>query len=212
MNITILGATGEVGQRIVSEALARGHEITAVTRAEWQLSSLPTMAHGYVADLSDPDQVVRAFEGADVIISAVRPPDGQEQALVSMTRSIIDSANASQRVLLVGGAARLLVPGKNGNTVLTEPGFLPATAVAIAHACQAQYELCLGETQVAWTYLSPSARLTPGRRTGHYRTGTDTLLIDHDGVSRISMEDFAVAMLDETETPKYNRQAFTVGY
>ena len=111
-----------------------------------------------------------------------------------------------------GGAARLLLPDRGGETVLSAPGFLPTSTVAIARACQAQYELCLAEIRAEWTYLSPPAILEPGERTGHYRLGGDTLVVDDDGASRISMEDFAVAILDEAETPKHRREAFTVGY
>ncbi len=92
------------------------------------------------------------------------------------------------------------------------PPSLPASIVAIARASQAQYELCLGETRAAWTYLSPPGMLEPGERTGRYRLGADTLLVDEGGVSRISMEDLAVAMLDEAEAAKHVRRAFTVGY
>lgn len=212
MNIIILGAAGDVGQRIVKEALARGHEVTAVIRKDAQRANLPARARYCVADVSNPQQLAQAIEGQDVIISAVRPPDGQEQALVTLTRSILDCTQENQRVLLVGGAARLFVPGQTGKTVLTAPDFLPATAVAIAQACQSQYELCLTETRAQWTYLSPAAMLSPGERTGHYRTGTDTLIISEKGVSHISMEDFAVAMLDEVENEQHLRRAFTVGY
>ena len=97
-------------------------------------------------------------------------------------------------------------------TVLSAPGFLPSSAIPIALACQKQYELCLAETRVDWTYLSPAAMLEPGERTGRYRLGADTLVADEHGISRISMEDFAVAVLDEAETPKHTRQPFTVGY
>ena len=96
--------------------------------------------------------------------------------------------------------------------MLSAPDFLPGAVVPIARACQAQYELCLEETRVDWTYLSPAAMLEPGDRTGRYRLGTDTLVVDESGVSRISIEDFAVAMLDEVERPKHIRRAFTVGY
>ena len=212
MKITIYGAAGEVGSRIVNEALARGHEVTGVARTDAQLARLPADASRLVADVSDLQQAARAAKGQDLLISAVRPPDGQEEALVSMTRSILASAEEEQRVLVVGGAARLLVPGRNGETVLTAPDFLPAAVVAIARACQAQYELCLAETRAAWSYLSPPAMLQPGERTGRYRLGKDTLVVDENGASRISMEDFAVAMLDEAESTKHIRRAFTVGY
>lgn len=133
--------------------------------------------------------------------------------MVALTRSVLDGAAAAGvRVLLVGGTARLLLPERNGETVLTAPDFLPASVVAISRACQAQYQLCLGEESVDWSYLSPPSLREPGERTGPYRLGTDTLVVDERGVSRISMEDFAVAMLDEAEVPEHVRRAFTVGY
>lgn len=212
MKIAILGAAGDVGTRIMSEALARGHHVTGVVRAESQRNKLPAEASYCVADISDPHQLAQAVEGQDLLISAVRPPEGQEALLVTLTDVILNSALAEQRVLLVGGAARLLIPGRNGETVLTAPDFLPATAREIAKACQAQYQRCLAETRTAWTYLSPAAMLVPGKRTGIFRLGSDTLVMDKNGQSRISMEDFAVAMLDEAETPTHIQQAFTVGY
>ena len=212
MNITVFGAAGDVGKRIVCEALYCGHNVTGVVRTEPQLAKLPAEIHRCTADVSDPQQIAPTTKGQDLLISAVRPREGREEALVAMTRSVLDSAVVGQRILLVGGAARLFVPGYQGETVLTAPDFLPPSAVAIAHACQAQYELCLRESRATWTYLSPAAMLKPGERTGNYRIGTDTLIIDEHGVSHISMEDYAVAMLDEAEAPKHIQRAFTVGY
>ena len=212
MKIAIFGAAGDVGKRIMNEALARGHNVTGVVRTESQLNKLPAEASRCVADIADSHQLAHVIQGQDVLISAVRPPDGKEATLVALTRSLMASALPGQRVLLVGGAARLLIPGRAGDTVLTAPDFLPASALEIAKACQAQYELCLGETSTAWTYFSPAAMLMPGERTGRYRLGTDTLVVDNNGESRISMEDFAVAMLDEAETPQNIQKAFTVGY
>lgn len=189
MNITIYGAAGNVGKRITSEALARGHNVTAVVRTKAQLGRLPANVRPCAADVSDQQQLIPTIEGQDLIISALRPPEGREDVLATLTHSVLD-----------------------GETVLSAPDFLPTSAVAIARACQAQYELCLGETRVDWTYLSPAGMLNPGDRTGRYRLGTDTLVVDESGVSRISMEDFAVAMLDEAEAPKHVRRAFTVGY
>ncbi|MCH8542152.1 MAG: NAD(P)H-binding protein [Alcanivorax sp.] len=213
MNIIIYGAAGDVGKRITAEALARGHKVTGVVRTEAQFGALHDNVYPCAADVADAAQVARTVKGHDVIISALRPPTGQESALVALTRSVLDGAIAEGiRALLVGGAARLRLPSGNGETVLNAPDFLPVSAVAIAHACQAQYQLCLNEHRANWTFLSPAAMLQPGERTGHYRLGTDTLVVDDSGTSRISMEDFAVAMLDEAEAPKHIRQAFTVGY
>ncbi|SEP18682.1 NAD(P)-dependent oxidoreductase [Aquisalimonas asiatica] len=213
MNITILGATGSVGKRIVDEALARGHEVTAVSRTQAKPGAFPDGVTPYAADVRDQRQLVPAMEGQDLAISALRPPEGLEDSLVPLTRAVLESAaSAGVRTLVVGGAARLLVPGREGETVLSSPDFLPASAIAIARACQAQYEHCLRETGVDWTYLSPPAMLEPGKRTGRYRLGTDTLITNENGMSRISMEDFAVALLDEAETPRHSRRAITVGY
>lgn len=213
MNITVYGAAGNVGKRIVSEALARGHNITGVVRTKAQFGRLPDNVRPYAADVSDQQQLAPTIKGQDLVISALRPPEGDEYALATLTQSVLDGAAAGGvRVLLVGGAGRLLLPGRGVETVLSAPDFLPTSAVAIARACQAQYELCLDETRVDWTYLSPAALLKPGERTGDYRLGIDTLVVDESGESHISMEDFAVAMLDEAETPKHIRRAFTVGY
>ncbi len=213
MEITVYGAAGNVGRRIASEALARGHHVTGVVRTQAQFGKLPANVNPCATDVFDPQQLARTIQGQNLIISALRPPEGHEDALVALTRSVLDGAAAAGvRVLLVGGAARLLLPQRSGETVLSAPDFLPASVVAIARACQAQYELCLDETRVDWTYLSPAAMLEPGERTGRYRLGTDTLVVDESAVSRISMEDFAVAMLDEAERPKHVRRAFTVGY
>ena len=65
---------------------------------------------------------------------------------------------------------------------------------------------------VDWSYVSPGALLEPGERTGSYRVGGDELLTDADGQSRITMEDFAIAMLDEAETPKHSRRRFTAAH
>ncbi len=216
MKMIVFGARGEVGSRVVSEALARGHEVTAVVRSEAQVASVPTSVTACVADISNADtsnsaQLADVMAGHDLAISAVRPSDGQEDLLVSLTRSLLGAAaEAGVRVLLVGGAASLKLPDESGYTVLTAPDFLPDAVVPIARACQAQYELCLSETRADWSYLCPPAMLTPGARTGRYRLGSDVLLCDADGNAAISMEDFAVALLDEAETPRHKRVRFTV--
>lgn len=213
MKITVFGAVGDVGRRIVREALARGHAVTGMVRTKARFALLPEGVSPCAVDVLDMAHVMRNIERQDVIISALRPPQGHEQALVTLTGSVLDDAAAVDvRVLVVGGAGRLMLPGRGGETVLSAPDFLPESVVPIARACQAQYELCLSERRVDWSYLSPPAMLAPGERTGRYRLGTDTLMVDENGDSHISIEDFAVAMLDEAEAPKHLRHAFTVGY
>ena len=68
------------------------------------------------------------------------------------------------------------------------------------------------EKVLNWTFLSPSALFEPGERTGKFRLGDDVLLADDEGKSWISMEDYAIALADEIETPWHTRRRFTVGY
>ena len=213
MKIIVFGATGDVGSRVVAEALSRGHAVTAAARSEAKLQFLPEAVTKRVADVADGESLAGLIAGHDLAISALRPPDGEEDSLVALTRSVLSAAAQTDvPALIVGGAASLRMPGQNGTTVLTAPGFLPEAVVPIARACFAQYELCMAETQADWSYLCPPAMLLPGERIGQYRVGSDTLLVDPAGESRISMEDFAVALLDEAEIPKHRGERFTVAY
>lgn len=213
MKIIVFGARGEVGRRVVAEALARGHAVTAVVRGEAQVEALPAGVTARVADASEGDRVFEAMREQDLAISALRPAEGREELLVPLTRAVLEAAaRASLRVLVVGGAASLKLPERNGHSVLTAPGFLPEAVLPIARACQAQYELCAAEARADWSYLAPPAMLTPGVRTGRYRLGSDVLLTDAEGRAAISMEDFAVALIDEAERPRHRRARFTVAH
>jgi len=217
MKIAILGGSGNVGSHIVKEALTRQHDVTAIGRSIQTLNTLPKAAKRVIANASNVNELIKAAINHDVLISAVRPPSGHEKDLVLMTESALHAAmQLNIRLLIVGGAARLKLKGTAGDTVLTANNFLPKEILPIARACQSQYELCVKnslENQSAdWAYLSPPAMLFSGERTGQFRRGLDTLLVNDSGQSTISYEDFAVAMLDETETPTHKKSAFTVAY
>ena len=213
MQITVFGATGQVGQRIVAEAIRRNHKVTAVSRSpsgHGTLSSSVTLQSG---DAGNVDDVVRLSKGKDLIISATRPVEGDEQALVDAARILMTGLRSTGvRLILVGGAGSLDVPGNSGRRVFDDPSWVPCSWRPIAQACSDQYDVCLDEETVDWTYASPPAVLEPGERTGTFRLGSDDLLIDGQGKSEISMEDFAVAILDEAERPSYRRKRFTVAY
>jgi len=212
MNILIFGAAGDVGRRVVAEALARGHVVSAVVRRPEQAATLPKDVTCQVADIHPDSVPVAMMAGQDLVISALRPPEGQEPLLVGLTRAICLAAEASKvRLLLVGGAAILKLPGKD-TTVLTEPGFLPEHLLPIAKACQQQYELFESMKADDWALQAPPAMLVPGERTGHYRRGLDELLTDNEGNSHISIEDFAVALIDEAELGLHKGQRYTVAY
>ncbi|WP_321391987.1 NAD(P)-dependent oxidoreductase [Emcibacter sp.] len=213
MKITIFGAGGDVGSRLVSETLTRGHDVTAVLRTPASIGKIPQGANVSIADVADTEQIARLVKSQDLVISAVRPPEGQEKDMVGLTASVLKACStAGVRVLVVGGAASLKLSDRPGYTVLTAPGFLPDEYKPIALASQAQFELCMADSDVDVTYMCPPAMLEPGERLGHYRTGGDTLLTNEDGDSRISMEDFAVALLDEAERPRHKGGRFTVAY
>ncbi|MET9246042.1 NAD(P)H-binding protein [Nonomuraea sp. NPDC003709] len=212
MRITVFGAAGAVGGRVVAEALARGHEVTAVVRDPARFPLLPPAAHARTGDASDIGDVAALSAGQDLVVSATRPAPGHEADLVTTAKALLaGAARAGVRLLLVGGAAGLTVPGTGGLTVVETPDFPPSWR-PIALACNAQLEVCRAEPGVDWAYLSPPALLEPGERTGRYRLGGDELLVDAEGRSAISMEDFAVALLDEAEHPRHHRARFTIGY
>lgn len=213
MHMTVFGAAGNVGSRVVAEALARGHEVTAVVRDPQRLQGLPGIADTRTGDATSVEDVAALSAGRDLVLSATRPAPGREHELVTMADALLAGLRRTgARLLLVGGAASLSVPDAGGTTVIDDPRYLPAAARDIALACIDQLAACRAATDVEWTYLSPPARLQPGTRTGRYRMGTDELLVDAGGSSTISMEDFAVALLDEAERPRHHRRRFTVAY
>ncbi len=213
MKITVLGAAGSAGSRVVAEALSRGHEVTAVVRNSTGFNNLPTGVKVLTGDAGNVEDVAKISAGQDVVISAIRPVPGNKSETVATTNALMDGlAQTGVRLLVVGGAATLTVPGAGGKTVIEDSNFLPVSARHIGKASADQLEACLPETRVDWVYLSPAAQFAPGERTGNYRLGTDELLLDAEGNSTISMEDLAVVLVDEAERPKHHRTRFTVAY
>lgn len=203
MKIAIIGASGNVGQRLVAEALERGHAVTAIARNPGPEKDAAGVTWKS-ADLADPDSIATALAEHDVAILSVpfRTTDF-ERALNSIRRSGVG------RLLVVGGAASLEVAP--GQALLDTPGFPDFIKPEAEPARQALNRL-RAETELDWTFLSPSMMFGPGERTGQFRLGTDMLLTAADGQSHISYEDYAIALLDEAETPRHSRQRFTVGY
>ncbi|MTI09266.1 NAD(P)-dependent oxidoreductase [Curvivirga aplysinae] len=212
MKMIIFGAAGDVGQRFVGEALLRGHEVTVFIRKPDQAEIWGDKVQVVIGDLDDTENLISIVKEHDFILSALRPAEGKEDLLVPLTSKVMSIAGeAGLPILITGGAASLKIPNTD-HTVLTAPDFLPDSVRPIATACQDQYDMCLGVVDVNWTYQAPSAMLIPAERTGKYRIETDQLVTDGNGNSQISMEDFAVAALDEVENRRFIRQRFTAGY
>ncbi len=203
MKIALIGATGNVGQRIVTEALARGHELTAIARSADTITAQAGLTP-VKADLGDSAAIGAALAGADVAILSVRFQGLDFGAALDAIR-----ASGVKRLLVVGGAASL--EATPGTALLDTPDF-PDFIKPEATPARAALDMLRAETDLDWTYLSPSVFFGPGERTRVFRLGTDAVLTAEDGKSHISYEDYAVALLDEIETPQHSRRRFTVGY
>ncbi|GAA1671076.1 NAD(P)-dependent oxidoreductase [Kribbella yunnanensis] len=209
MRILVFGATGAVGTRVTHEAADRGHQVTAVSRTT--PGTFPSTVHTRQGDASDATAVAELAQGHDVVISATRPRAGHEGELAHATKGLLDGLRSGgPRLIVVGGAASLTVPG-TGRTLVEQPDF-PAAYRPIADACLEQFDLVRASADVDWTYVSPPDLLEPGARTGNYRLGTDELVVAADGTSSISLEDFAIALVDEAELADHRGRRFTVGY
>lgn len=210
MNVVLFGTTGMIGSRILNELISRGHKVKVVARdpAKLTAGANVTLVKG---DVLDADSVASAVKGADAVISAYGPGQGDPQKLMEdSTRALIAGLKKAgvRRFLMVGGAGSLLVaPGVD----LVDSGHLPEEyrAIAIAHRDALKI---LRESDLNWTSLSPAGFIQPGERTGKFRLGIESLITDDKGDSRISAEDYAVALVDELEHPKHIRQRFTLAY
>jgi putative NADH-flavin reductase len=213
MKIAVIGATGFVGSAILQEALQRGHEVTAIVRHTEKVKPHPKL-RPHKADVQKGDEVTRSVAGHDVVISAFNPGwtnPNMYDLQVRGTRAIIDGVKKAgvKRLLFVGGAGSLeVMPGVQSVDLPEFPAEYKQGALATREALN----LLRNEPSLEWSFLSPSANLFPGQRTGKFRLGTDQLLADTQGKSRISVEDYATAMIDEVEKPKHIRRRFTVGY
>lgn len=203
MNIVLIGVTGHVGSRLLAELLRRGHQVTGIARDTGKLAAQPglVLKNG---DADQPEQLAPLLAGHDAVLSALKFATTDAAALIAAVKQA-----DVPRLLVVGGAATLEVAP--GQILLDAPGF-PAAYRPEAEGGRRFLDTLRDERELDWTFLSPSAEFVPGGRTGSFRIGGDALLTDAHGKSWISMEDYAIAFVDELETPKHSRQRFTVGY
>lgn len=212
MKIALIGATGFIGSALLKEALARGHEVTALVAHPEKLDVAANLTP-LATDVRDQARLAAQLKGHEAVISAF---SGHAQANVydyymDGIRAIIGAVKEADvaRLLVVGGAGSLEVAP--GVQVVDTPDF-PAQWKASAEGARAALNLLREEPQLNWTMLSPAAMIAPGARTGKFRLGADSLLVDASGESRISVEDYAAAMIDELQKPAHARRRFTVAY
>jgi uncharacterized protein len=210
MDVVVFGASGRIGKAIVQEALKRKHEVTAAVRNPESIDLQHERLQIVSANILDPASVAAAVSGHGEIISAFGPGPGQENDLLRAAESLLEGMQQAGvvRLIIVGGAGSLKT--ESGEWLMDTPGFpeeFRPLAAAHAHA----YEIYRG-SELDYTYISPPAAIISGRRTGMFRIGLDRLITDEDGKSSISVEDFAVAVVDELEEGNFSRERFTVAY
>ena len=210
----MFGAGGSIGRRIVQEALQRGHDVTAVHRQE---PASPTGLRAITGDVRDPLPPLRVAPAQDAVISAVgaglseASPDYRvyldaARALIQALRALPDPA---PRLIVIGGAGSLQASPQL--RLLDTPEFPPKfRQEALAQGQALDFYRTISD--IRWTYVSPAAQIAPGARTGRFRTGHDELLTDEQGHSRITIEDYAAAILDELEHPQAIGRRMTAAY
>ncbi|ABS41387.1 NAD(P)-dependent oxidoreductase [Clostridium botulinum] len=211
MKIALIGSTGNAGKVILKEALSRGHEVIAIARDVSKIKDTNENLTVMQGDILKLDTLEDKLEEVDVLVSAFGPKVGKEDTLIEATNNLITLAKKLnvKRLVVMGGAGSLKVQG-DVELVNTE-GF-PEDWKPIALAHSKSLDIYRNEKEVNWAYLSPAALISSGVRTGEYSVGDEYLVVDEKGESKISFEDFAVAMIDEIENPKHIRSRFTVAY
>jgi uncharacterized protein len=199
-NIALIGATGNIGKRVLDEALARGHRVTGTTRDAAKLPARDGLTAATV-QLSDVAALAAVLKGHDAVVVSIRWDANDIDLIIEAIRK-----SGVRRALVVVGAGSLLrADGRLHFEHMTPPS--PSSKPAMV-ALDRLREV----DDFDWTAISPPTTIQAGERTGKFRTDTDTMVVDAADIGLISREDFAVAILDEIENPKYVRRRFTVSY
>ena len=213
MKLALIGPTGFVGSAVLTEALARGHHVTALSRNPAKLEARPNLSI-VAADVLDPAQVAEAVKGQDAVVSAYNPGWSDPQIhdnFLRGSRAIFEGVKHAglKRLLVVGGAGSLYVAP--GVQLVDTPDF-PAQWKPGALAAREALNLIREEKTLDWSFLSPAPHLEPGERTGKFRLGGDEVMFKDGQPAHISVADLAVAIVDELEQPQHLQRRFTVGY
>lgn len=214
-NVLLIGATGFVGTAILNELVNRGHRVTAVVRDVEKLAGKKGI-EAVKADVADVDAIAKLAEGKDAIISSYNPgwanPDIARLTTENYPK-IVEAAKKSgvKRLLIVGGAGTLFcAPGLR----VVDSGAIPEEIMGAVRALGDFYlNSLMNEQDIDWVFFSPAGTFdAEGKRTGKFRLGKDDLIVDAEGNSHISVEDYAFAMIDELEKEEHHKERFTIGY
>lgn len=214
MKVLLIGATGFVGSAILGELAQRGHSVVAVARHADKVAKLAGV-EAVEEDVANVDAIAKLAAGTDAIISAYNPgwtnPKIAELIPANYPKILEAARKSGKRLLIVGGAGTLFcAPGLR----VVDSGAIPEAIMGGVRPLGDFYlNVLTKETEVDWTFFSPAGAFDEkGTRTGKFRLGKDDLIVDAEGNSHISVEDYAVAMADELEHPAHSRERFTIGY
>lgn len=214
-NIVLIGASGFVGSALLNEMLNRGFHVKAVVRNPESIKVENLNLEIVQADIMDSKKLAGILQGSDGVVSAYNPgwsnPNIYDETLKGY-RSILDAVKEAgvSRYQMVGGAGSLFIsPG----VTLISSGQIPEKILpGVESLAKVLTDYLLPEKELDWVFFSPAADIASGERTGKYQLGKDDMVVDKDGESRISVQDYAKAMVDELESPKHHRERFTIGY
>jgi putative NADH-flavin reductase len=202
MHIALIGATGRIGGSILEELLRRGHRVTGISRHPERTPSKPEL-HALGGDITQPEALGAALNGHDAVISAVPFLPGSSALLIDGVRR-----SGVKRLIVVGGAGSL---NAGDGKILADVMEAPAEWIPMIREGVAFLNLLRAESLLDWTFICPPALIGAGERRGTYRKGSDQLVVDAEGKSHISYDDYAIALVDELERPAHMRARFTVG-
>ena len=214
-NVLLIGATGFVGSAVLNELLERGHKVTAVVRNAAKLPQNELLT-AVEQDVSDVEAIAKLAEGKDAIISAYNPGWMNPEIKKLITENypkILEAAKKSgvERLIIVGGAGTLFcAPGLR----VVDSGVIPAEIMDGVRPLGNFYlNILTNENDIDWVFFSPAGVLEEeGKKTGIYRLGKDDLIVDAEGNSHISVQDYADALVNELEKPVHHKERYTIGY
>lgn len=216
--VVLIGASGFVGSAILHELLNRGHQVTAIARNASKVKESSPLLEVKEINVENAQAMIEVLKGKDAVISAYNPGWSNPKIYEDTLRiypQILEEVKTSgvKRLLIVGGAGSLFVkPGLR----LVDTGTLPEAWVpGVKSMTKFFLETLIHEKELDWVFFSPAANLgnlTTGIRTGKFRLGKDDLIVDEKGESFISVEDYAMAMVDELEQANHHQERFTIGY
>lgn len=212
MKVLLLGASGRIGTRTAEELLQRDHEVTGVSRSGTVDGVDDTNLTEVAGDATDSDTVAELASGHDAVISALGPSGEQEPSILAkMINAVVEGMRETDvdRLIWTGGAGGLYI---DDETLLIDSEAFPEEARPVAEAAIEAYAEIEDVEDIRWSYMGPAAFIEPGERTGSYRTADRQLIADEDGNSYISMEDFAIALVDELEEPNAIHTYLGVGH